>query len=112
MLRKLLLLSISFSFLTACAHTPGGVSASNIPLEANSYTILEDVEGVDCSYSLLGLIPLTDGNESKDALEDALAQVPETDALIQITSDFYSQYWILWSNSCTQVRGTAVKNNI
>jgi len=84
MLRKLLLLPISFSFLTACAHTPGGISASNTPLEANSYTILED----------------------------ALVQAPGTDALIQLTSDSYSQYWILWSNSCTQVRGTAVKNNI
>jgi len=110
MIRKILLLAAIFSFLTACTHTPGGISASNIPLEPNSYTILEDVEGVDCSYSLLGLLPLTGGNESDDALKDALAQVPETDALIQITSDFYSQYWILWSNACTQVRGTAVKN--
>ncbi|MDC9728545.1 MAG: hypothetical protein PSN04_04345 [Methyloprofundus sp.] len=112
MFRKISLSLIVLSFLTACAHIPGGVSASNIPLAPNSYTILEEVEGNDCYYSLLGLIPLTDGNESKDALEDALIQVPETDALIQITADSYFQYWILWSNTCTQVRGTAVRNNI
>jgi len=113
MLKKLLPLFALTFVLSACTHTPGGISASNIPLEPNSYTILEDVEGVDCAYSIiLGLIPLTDGNETKDALEDALAQNPETTALIQITADYYSQHWILWNNHCTQVRGTAVKAKV
>jgi len=111
MLRKLLLLSISFSFLTACAHTPGGVSASNIPLAPNSYTVLGKVSSSDCAYALLGLIPITSGNKSDKALNHALTKVPETDALVQITSDFYSQYWILWSNDCTQIDATAVKFN-
>ena len=111
MIRKTLLSAAILSFLTACTHTPGGISASNIPLAPNSYTILESVEGNDCAYAILGIIPLTDGNELEDALNDALVQIPETDALIQITSDFYSQHWILWNNQCTQVRGTAVKIN-
>lgn len=111
MIRKILLSISIFSFLTACAHTPGGIAASNIPLEPNSYTILGQVEGNDCAYSLiLGLIPISGGNETKDAVDDALSEIPGTTALIGITSDSYSQSWIIWSNVCTQVYATAVKN--
>jgi len=112
MIHKILLSFFIFSLLTACSHTPGGIASSNIPVEPNSYTILGDVEGNDCAYALLlGLIPITDGNETKDAMEDALSEIPGTTALIGITADSYSQHWILWNNTCTQVRGTAVKSN-
>ncbi|MDF1582216.1 MAG: hypothetical protein RQ733_03595 [Methyloprofundus sp.] len=46
-------------------------------------------------YKLLGLIPLSGGNQTYSALEDALHAIPNTSALVQITSDTYSQYWIL-----------------
>jgi|GEM_PF-781700 len=110
MIRKIILSVLLASFLTACAHIPGGIAASNIPLDPNGYITLGDVEGNDCAYSiLLGLIPISDGNETKDAMNDALSKIPGTTALIGITSDSYSQSWIIWSNVCTQVYGTAVK---
>jgi len=105
---KLLSIALPFFFLLGCSHQSGGIAASTSPLNPDSYYSLGKVEGKDCSYHLLGLIPLSDGNETKDALEDALHMLPNTKALTQVTSDTYSQYWILWSNTCTQVFGTAV----
>ena len=111
MLRKTLITLALSSTLMACAHTSGGIAASNIPLEPGSYRILGQAKGGDCQYKLLGIIPLSGGNQTHSALDDALTNIPDTTALIQITSDTYSQYWILWSNTCTQVYGTAVTTN-
>ncbi len=108
MLTKTLTLLALSSTLIACSHISGGIAASSIPLEPGSYRELGKVKGGDCAYKLLGLIPFSSGNETRSALEDALSEIPNTSALVQITSDTYAQYWILWSNTCTQVYGTAV----
>ncbi|MGH0037524.1 MAG: hypothetical protein ACQGVK_21050 [Myxococcota bacterium] len=94
---------------TACAHTSGGIAPSTVPLEAGSYEVLGPVGGRDCVYSLLGLIPLSNGNETRTALQDALARRPGTTALIQVTSDTYRQFWVVVARTCTQVYGTAVR---
>ena len=111
MLRKILATLALGSTLIGCSHTSGGIAASNIPLEPGSYRILGEAKGGDCQYKLLGIIPISGGNQTYSALEDALTDVPNTTALVQISSDTYSQYWILWSNHCTQVHGTAVTAN-
>lgn len=111
MLRKILTTLALSSTLMACSHTSGGIAASSIPLEPGSYRILGQAKGGDCQYKLLGIIPISGGNETHNALDDALTDIPNTTALIQVTSDTYSQYWILWSNHCTQVYGTAVTAN-
>lgn len=111
MLRKLFITLALSSTLIGCAHTSGGIASSTIPLEAGSYRILGEVKGGDCQYKILGIIPVSGGNETHSALEDALSEIPDTTALIQVSSDTYSQYWILWSNHCTQVYGTAVASN-
>ncbi|NOR80707.1 MAG: hypothetical protein GQ529_07730 [Methyloprofundus sp.] len=111
MLRKILTTLALGSTLIGCSHVSGGIAPSNIPLEPGSYRILGKAVGGDCQYQLLGLIPISGGNETHSALEDALTDIPNTTALVQITSDTYSQYWILWSNTCTQVHGTAVTTN-
>ena len=111
MLRKILTTHALSSTLIGCSHISGGIAASNIPLEPGSYRILGEAVGGDCQYKLLGIIPLSGGNETHSALEDALTDIPNTPALVQITSDTYSQYWILWSNTCTQVLGTTVTAN-
>jgi len=108
MLHKIILTLILGATLSACSHISGGIASSTKPLDSDSYYPLGKVEGKDCSYALFGLIPLSGGNETKDALENALSILPNTTALVQVTSDTYSQYWILWSNTCTQVYGTAV----
>jgi hypothetical protein len=97
------------ALLIGCAHVTGGVAPSNIPLAPNSYTELGPVRGYDCVYYLFGFIPLRGGNETKNALADALQQIPETTALINITADTYAMYFFVFSKVCTQVYGTAIK---
>lgn len=109
---KTLFLFIIAAFFTvllgACAHQSGGIAPSTTPLKPDSYRILGEVKGEDCVYYLLGLIPLSDGNETKIALQNALAQAPDASALIDVTSDSYSQWFIIVTRACTQVYGTAV----
>jgi hypothetical protein len=106
--KKMLLLMAGVALIAGCGHVTGGVSPSSIPLAPNSYTELGSVRGNDCVYYLLGFIPLRGGNETKNALADALAQKPEAKALVNITSDSYSMNFIIFSQICTQVDGIAV----
>ncbi|HEX2055641.1 MAG TPA: hypothetical protein VHF07_04050 [Nitrospiraceae bacterium] len=101
----------SLLFGTAgCFHHPGGIAPSTRPLNQNGYTVLGKVEGRDCVYHILGLIPVTDGNELKEAVADAMKKKPYADALTEVTVDAYWQFFILFSRGCTQVYGTAVQS--
>ncbi|GAB1722865.1 MAG: hypothetical protein GDA65_10375 [Nitrospira sp. CR1.1] len=96
--------------LTAgCMHHPGGIAPSTKPIAPGGYTELGKVRGQDCVYHLLGLIPVTGGNEMRNAVEDALRTKPLADAMVEVTVDGYFQYFILFSRACTQVYGTAVE---
>ncbi|HQR14712.1 MAG TPA: hypothetical protein PKW52_12600 [Nitrospira sp.] len=96
--------------LTAgCMHHPGGIAPSTKPLAPGGYIELGKVRGQDCVYHLLGLIPVTGGNEMRNAVEDALRTKPLADAMVEVTVDGYFQYFILFSRACTQVYGTAVE---
>lgn len=94
---------------TGCMHQPGGIAPATKPLAPGGYTELGKVRGQDCVYHLLGLIPVTGGNEMRNAIEDALRTKPLADALVEVTVDGYYQYFILFSRACTQVYGTAVE---
>ncbi len=96
-------------FTTGCMHHPGGIAPSTRPLAPGGYTELGKVRGQDCVYHLLGFIPVTGGNETRNAVEDALRMKPLADALVEVTVDGYFQYFILFSRACTQVYGTAVE---
>ena len=81
--------------LGGCAHQAGGVAPSNIPLEPGSYTVMNEVSGQDCVYRLLGIIPLSSGNETRDAMKSALSSAKGADALVNISVDTYSQTFIV-----------------
>jgi hypothetical protein len=65
----------------------------------------------DCEYNLLGFIPISGGNQLSDALDEAQGDRAGADALIDITVEAVSKYFILWSHGCTVVRATAVSVN-
>jgi len=104
----LIILSVA---LSGCAHQTGGVAPSTIPLAPGGYTILADVYGRDCVWAVLGLIPVTSGNMTHQAVSKALARLPGTTALINVTADTYFQWWLVVTNTCTEVHGTAVAVN-
>jgi hypothetical protein len=93
---------------TACAHYSGGIAASNVPLEPGSYTVLGETKGQDCVYYLLGLIPLSGSNHTKAAVDAAIRSQPGATALVDVTSDTYSQTFIVVTRSCIVVEAMAV----
>jgi hypothetical protein len=101
----LLVLSLAIG---GCAHQAGGIAPSTIPLSPGSYTVLGDVYGRDCVWAVLGLIPVTGGNMTHQAVSKALGRLPGTSALINVTADTYFQWWLVVTNTCTEVHGTAV----
>jgi hypothetical protein len=111
-MRSAPILLVALLALSGCAHYPGGIAPSTVPLAPGGYTVVRPyVMGQDCLVALFGIIPLTGGNTTAAAVQSALSRAPGSDALVNVTSDAYSQFWILWSSTCTQVRGTAVKVN-
>ena len=101
--------------VAGCMHHPAGVAPSTKPLVPGGYTVLEKVRGQDCAYYLLGILQVTGGNETRNAVADALENTPDkkkiADALVEVTVDGYFQYFLLFSRACTQVYGTAVQTN-
>ena len=107
MVKKLLILT-ALTTLFGCSHQSGGISASTSPLVPGSYQTLGLVKGEDCVYSLLGLFPLSNGNETRKAIRHAISQKRGATDLIEVTSDTYSQFFLIVGRTCTQVYGTAV----
>lgn len=94
--------------LAGCVRTPGGVAASSIPLAPGGYTPLGPVRASDCKVNLLGILPISGGNRLDQALARAKRKNKNADALVEITVDRDSKFFILWSQTCTVVRATAV----
>jgi hypothetical protein len=102
---------ILFLILSAagCARSPGGIAPSNIPLQQGGYTPIGPVSASDCKVNLLGILPLSGGNQIADAMQSALRRESSADALVDISIDHVWKYFILWSSSCTEIRATAVR---
>jgi len=105
---KLAVLAVVAAVLGGCAHLPGGVAPSNTPINNRAYTELGPVTGSDSKVSLLGFIPISGSNEIQDAIDEAKEKIG-ADALIDVTVEYYGQWWILWSNSTTKVHGKGIK---
>lgn len=95
--------------LTAgCAMRPGGIAASNTPLDGRSYTVLGPVSDTDSRVYLLGFIPVSGANTIRDAIDHAIAK-RRGDAMINVTVESYTQYWIVFSRYITRVEGDVIR---
>lgn len=96
--------------LAGCRHLGGGIAPSNVPLEPAAHVELGPVHGDDRLYALLGIVPLSGGNETRRAMEAALAARPGATALGNVTSDGFHRFWLILSRHCTEVHAVAVRS--
>jgi hypothetical protein len=108
-IRALVLVLLLPLLAAGCMHASGGVAPSNVPLAPGSYNELGPVHGDDCRYALLGILPLSGGNETRRAVAEAIAAKPGATALVNVSADTFHQFWILLSRHCTEVHATAVR---
>lgn len=101
-------LGLMACLVTGCATNPGGISASSTPLEGRSYTVLGYTEATDSRICLFGIIPVSPHNSIRDAIQEAARRVGG-DALIEVTAESYTQYWILFSRDITRVEGIGIR---
>lgn len=102
------LAGVAACFITGCATMPGGVAPSSTPLEGRSYQVLGYTEATDSRIKLFGILPITSHNSIRDAIHSA-AKRAGGDALIEVTVEGYSQYWILFSRDVTRVEGIGIR---
>ena len=105
---KIFIGSVLILLFAGCACIPGGIAASNTPLHAKPYSVIGDTEAADSRYAILGIIPVTDGNSLREAVKKAKGQVG-ADALIDITVDSYTQWWILFTRTVTKVDAKGIR---
>ena len=97
-------------FSVGCVRTPGGLSCSNTPLGNRSYTVIGDAYGEDTSVYLLGILPVSSPDHIQNAIDEAKTSV-KADALIDVTVEGVSKYFILFSTYTIEVRAKGIKFN-
>jgi hypothetical protein len=105
---KIGLIGLAACFLAGCRTMPGGVAPSSTPLEGRSYIVLGRTKATDSRVCLFGVIPIS-GHNSMRAAIDAAARRVGGDALIDVTVEGYSQFWILFSRDVTLVEGIGIR---
>jgi hypothetical protein len=108
LVKNLMLLFILGAIVTACAHFPGGIAPSNTPIEGRKYTVLERAVETDSLIYILGILPISDPNDISDAVNEAIKK-HNGDALIDVSVEGYTQWWILFTRHVTEVKGTVIR---
>lgn len=93
---------------TGCSTISGGVAPSSTPIEGRKYSTLGMTASTDSRIAILGIIPISSSNSTRDALEAAIRKV-HADALIDVTVETYFQWWILFTRTVTKVEGLGIK---
>lgn len=101
-------LVLVIALLSGCINVPGGIAPSNIPLDGRDYHAVGPVATSSSCIRLFGVLPVSSPNTIRAALDSAIRQ-RSADALIDITVERYTQYWILFTRHVTSVRGTAIQ---
>jgi|GEM_PF-626171 hypothetical protein len=105
-------LFVAFSLLlllaVGCAHTPGGIAASTVPIDGRDYMVLGPAKATSTAVYLFNFIPVSGSSSLRDA-KNAAIRSKGADALIDVTAESYSQFWIIFSKSTIMVEGTAIR---
>ena len=94
--------------MTGCATMPGGIAASTTPLEGRKYSNLGRATETDSRIYLLGIIPVSGANTTRDAIDSAVRS-RGGHAMINVSVESYAQWWILFSRFTTRVDGDVIR---
>ena len=108
LVRNLTLLLILGVFVTGCVHQPGGIAASTTPIEGRNYTTLGRAVDTDSLICLFGFIPVSGVNHTSDSINAAIRK-QNGDAMINVTVESYTQWWIVFTRHVTRVEGTVIR---
>ena len=101
-------IAILLLFAVGCAHTPGGIAASTLPIDGREYILLGPAKATSSAVYLFNFIPVSGSSSLREAKNTAIRS-KGADALIDVTAECYSQFWILFSKSTIMVEGTAIR---
>lgn len=104
----LLMVVLGIAVVSGCTMMPGGIAPSTVPIDGRSYSNLGRASTTDSRVHLFGLIPVSGANTIRDAT-DAAIRSKGGDAMINVTVEFYSQWWIILTRSVTRVDGYVIK---
>ena len=109
-MKSALFAAISLMLLLAvgCAHTPGGIAASTVPIDGRNYMVLGPAKATSTAVYLFNFLPVSGSSSLRDA-KNAAIRSKGADALIDVTAESYSQFWIIFSKSTIMVEGTAIR---
>ncbi len=93
---------------SGCAHTPGGIAASTMPIDGRNYMVLGPAKATSTAVYLFNFLPVSGSSSLRDA-KNAAIRSRGADALIDVTAEAYSQFWIIFSKSTIMVEGTAIR---
>jgi hypothetical protein len=96
--------------LAGCASTPVTIA----PLPPAKYQVLGQAEGKGCgSLGVLGtlfyFVPLGIDTRVREAYQDALASVPGSTALLNVSFVEHWDWWLIGTRRCVTITGDAIK---
>lgn len=103
----ILIVLLLLGLAAGCAHVPGGIAASTHPIEG-PYRVLGPAHASSHAVYLFGFIPLNGSSSLKEARDEAMRS-KAADALIAVTAESYTQYWILFRKETIVVDGIAIR---
>ena len=103
-----LLAILALALSMGCAHSPGGIAASTTPIGNRPYRVVGRAKGSDSYVMLFGLLPIKGSNSTKAAVQSAI-RAHGADALIEVTVESYTQFWLLFTRRVIKVEGLAIR---
>jgi len=94
-------------FLTAACSTPGAIAPSTIPLGKDYVAIGSKETSSSCGYYLL-MLPLGFSQPVSDVISQMISS-RGGDALIEVSSQSWTTFYLIGLANCFEVTGTVVK---
>ena len=95
-----------FVLLGGCS-TPGAVAPSTLPISGEYVEVGPMDERTSCGYAFL-MIPFGSPEPISETI-DAMIEARGGDALIKVSSESSSSFYLLGSSNCVTIRGIVVR---